>query len=94
MWFHTRRTMKGPRGGTTMVFQKRNHDGSTAESTCQGKTESMIFEETEIRFQLAMDAPISSTELIKKLGNLADTEIAQQIVEGTFDSPDEMDEAQ
>ena len=41
----------------------------------------MIFEETEYRFQLAMDAPISSTELLSKLGNLADTEIAQQIID-------------
>ena len=40
-----------------------------------------------------MDAPIISTDLITKLGNLADTEIAQQIVEGTFDIPDEIDEA-
>ena len=40
-----------------------------------------------------MDAPISSTELLHKLGNLADTEIAQQIVEGTFDIPDVIDEA-
>ena len=77
-----------------MVVQKRNHDGSTAESTCQGKIESMIFKETKIRFQLAMDTPITSNELIKKLGNLADTEITQQIVEVTFNSPDELDEAQ
>ena len=60
-----------------MVVQKQNHDGSTAESTCQGKTESMIFEETDVRFQLAIDTPITSNELIKKLGNIADTEIAQ-----------------
>ena len=53
----------------------------------------MIFEETEYRFQLAMDALISSTDLLSKLGNLADTEIAQQIIEGTFDIPEEIDEA-
>ena len=52
----------------------------------------MIFEETEYRLQLAMDAPISSTDLLSKLVNLADTEIAQQIIEGTFDIPEEIDE--
>jgi len=50
----------------------------------------MIFEETECRFQLAMDAPISSTELIHQLGHLADTEIAKQIVEGNFECPEEL----
>ena len=45
------------------------------------------------KLQLAMEAPISSTELIEKLGNLADTEVAQQITEGKFEMPDEIDEA-
>ena len=40
------------------------------------------------KFQLAMGAPISSTELIKKLGNLANTEVAQKITEGKFEMPD------
>ena len=40
-----------------------------------------------------MDTPIASTYLITKLDNLAATEIAQQIVEGAFDIPDEIDEA-
>ena len=53
----------------------------------------MIFAKTEYRFQLAMDAPISSTDLLEKLGNFAETEIAQQIVEGTFDIPDEIEKA-
>ena len=53
----------------------------------------MIFDKIEYRFHLAMDAPISSTDLLSKLGNLVDTEIAQQITEGTFDIPEEIDEA-
>ena len=68
-------------------------EGAVKESTTQEETEEMIFDETKYRFQLAMDAPITSTDLITKVGNLADTEIAQQIVEGTFDIPDEINEA-
>ena len=76
-----------------MTAQKVTADGLVKESTTQEETEEMIFEETDCRFQLAMDAPISSTDLLSKLGNLAHTEIAQQIIEGTFDIPEEIDEA-
>ena len=76
-----------------MTVQKMTADVLVKESTTQEETEEMIFEETEYRFQLAIDAPISSTDLLSKLGNLADTEIAQQIIEDTFDIPEEMDEA-
>ena len=34
-----------------------------------------------------------STDLIEKLGNLVDTEIAQHIVEGSYEVQDEIDEA-
>ena len=76
-----------------MVVQKRCHKGSTVDSTYQDNTETMIFEETEVGFQLAINTPLSSTELIKKLGDIADTKIARQIVEDTFESLDELDEA-
>ena len=76
-----------------MTVQKMTADVLVKESTTQEETEEMIFEETEYRFQLAIDAPISSTDLLSKLGNLTDTEIAQQIIEGTFDIPEEIDEA-
>ena len=68
-------------------------DDVLEESTTKEETETMIFEENEYRSKLAMDAPISSTDLIKKLGNLADTEIAQHRVEGSYEVPDKIDEA-
>ena len=40
-----------------------------------------------------LDATISASELLKKLDNLADMEIAQQIMEGTVDTPKELDKA-
>ena len=93
MWFSINRSMKDARGCATMVVQKVMPDGTIVESTSQDNTEKMIFEETECRFQLAMDAPISSTDLIHQLGHLADTDIAKQIVEGDFECPEELDEA-
>ena len=51
------------------------------------------FGEAEMRFQLAMEAPITSSMLIEQLGYLGDSEIAQQLVEGRYDIPDELDDA-
>ena len=76
-----------------MTVQKMTAEGIVKESTTQEQTEEMMFDDTKYIFQRAMDAPISSTGLINKLGNLADTEIAHQIIEGTLDIPDEIDEA-
>ena len=52
-----------------------------------------IQEETEVRFQLAHSAPITQTSLARKLGYLSDTEVAAQILDGTYDIPDEVDDA-
>ena len=52
-----------------------------------------IQEETEYRSQLAHSAPITQTTLAKKLGFLSDTEIAAQLLDGTFEIPDEVDDA-
>ena len=60
---------------------------------CKEDTEGFIFTENEYRFQLANDAPISHTKLIDQLGYLGDSDIAQQIVEGRFEIPDEIDDA-
>ena len=73
MWFQIGRAMKGPQGGATMTVQKMTAEGIVKESTTQKETEEIIFDEMEYMFQLAMDAPISSTDLMAKLGNLPDT---------------------
>ena len=44
-----------------------------------------------MRFQLAMEAPISSSKLIEQFGYLGDSDIAQQLVEGRYDIPEELD---
>ena len=85
MWFHISRSMKGQRSGSILTFQKVGTDGVVIESGSKEETENMIFEETEFRFKLAADAPISATDLIHKLVHLADTEIAAQIVDSNYD---------
>ena len=49
--------------------------GTVIESTIQKETENLIFKETESRFKLAKEAPISSTKLIDQLGYLSDNKI-------------------
>ena len=44
-------------------------------------------------FHLATEAPIEKTSLIEQLGYLGDSAIAQQIIEGSYDIPDEVDDA-
>jgi len=68
-------------------------DETIEDSTCKEDTEDFVFAKIEYRFQLVNDAPISSTKLIKKLGYLADSDIARQLVEGSFVIPDELDDA-
>ena len=46
-----------------------------------------------MRFELAAQAPISSTKRIDQLGYWGDSEIANQLVEGTYKIPDEVDDA-
>ena len=93
MWFYINRSMKGARRRATMVVQKVMPDGTTVESTSQDDTERMIFEETECRFQLTIDSAISSSDLIHQLGHLVETDIAKQIVEGSFGFPEELEKA-
>ena len=79
MWYVINRSQKDP-GGKAIHTVQRVIDGELQESIQQEDTEQFIFEETEVRFGLANDAPISRTTLIQQLGYLADTEVAQQLV--------------
>ena len=92
MWYFINRSQKDTRSAAPHLVQ-RMVDGVVQESTTKEETEEFVFEENEYRFQLAADAPISKTRLLEQLGYLADTEVAQQIIEGTFEIPDEIDDA-
>ena len=92
MWYFINRSQKDTRSATPHLVQ-RMVDGVVQESTTKEETEEFVFEENEYRLQLAADAPISKTRLLEQLGYLADTEVAQQIIEGTFEIPDDIDDA-
>ena len=55
--------------------------------------EQFIFEETEQIFQLAANAPIKTTKLMKQLGYLAYSEISEQVLNRTFIIPSDLDDA-
>ena len=92
MWYVINRYQKDP-GGKSIHSVQKVVNGQVVDSTSKEETVQFIFGETEFRFQLANDAPISKTKLVKQLGYLTDTEIAQQLIEGTYDIPDEVDDA-
>ncbi len=92
MWFFINRSQKDPRCGAFHQV-KRIVNGVEKESEGQVECEDFIFEENEFRFQLAAEAPISSTKLIEQLGYLGNSEVAQQLIEKKFDIPDEIDDA-
>ena len=74
MWFFINRSQKDPRCGAFHTVQRMEGD-SVVESTSQEETEQFIFDETEYRFQLAAEAPISRTKIIDQLGYLGDSEM-------------------
>ena len=53
---------------------------------------SCIQQESECRFHLAHSARITKSSLAYQLGYLSDTEIAREILEGTYDIPNDVDE--
>ena len=63
------------------------------DSTSKEAMEQFIFEETEQKFQLAANAPIETTKLMKQLGYLANSDIAEQILNGTFIISSDLDDA-
>ena len=67
MWFFIRRSQNDPRAKSIMTVQKQLPDGTIVESATKEETEEMIFGETEYRFQLAKEAPISNTTLLEQL---------------------------
>ena len=52
-------------------------NGMAEESKIKEDTEQFFFEETEQKFQLAANAPIETTKLMKQLGYLANSEIKE-----------------
>jgi hypothetical protein len=79
-----------PNGGrsnavTLVTRVKRIEDGELVEYTEQESLEQVVREMTQDRFTLAYSSPLCQGQSGEQLGYLADTDIAQSILEGTFE---------
>jgi hypothetical protein len=92
VWYLIKRTVKDPRGPSVLKVQQVV-DGEVQEFKEQEEIERAIQQECEVRFTLAHSAPIMNSLLGERLRYLADEDIARQIITGTYDIPEELDEA-
>ena len=92
MWYCITRYQNDPHSPAPTVVNLMVN-GMAEDSTIKEDTEQFIFEETEQRFQLEANAPIETTKLMKQLGYLSNSEIAEQILNGTFITPSDLDDA-
>lgn len=70
-----------------VIRVERVENGETVEYMVQEEMEQVVREMTQDRFTLASSSPLCNGLLGKQLGYIADTSIAQQIQEGTFEPP-------
>ena len=92
MWYFINCSQKDHQS-SAFHFVQRVVDDLAHDSTCQEETDNFIFKEAEKRFQLAIETPISFSNLIEQLGYNGDSKIAQQLVEARYDILDDLDEA-
>jgi hypothetical protein len=70
--------------GNAVTRVERIEDGNVVEYTVQEEMEQVVREETQHQFTLAASSPLCHGLLGKQLGYLADTEVAQAILDGTY----------
>lgn len=81
-----------PNGGRSNAVTRveRIEDGELVEYTEQESLEQVVREMTQDRFTLADSSPLCQGQLGEQLGYLADTDIAQSILEGTFEPTEDV----
>ncbi len=94
MWQRFSYTFNDNGGRSNAVTRvERMEDGNVVEYTDQEEMEQVVREETQHRFTLAASSPLCQGLLGKQLGYLADTEVAQAILDGTFVVPEGLSDA-
>eukprot|EP00956_Cyclotella_meneghiniana_P032414 scaffold89146_cov64-Cyclotella_meneghiniana.AAC.5 len=94
MWQRLAYTFSDNGGRSNTVTRvERIEDGNVVEYTVQEEMEQVVREETQYRFTLASSSPLCNGLLGEHLGYLADTEVAQSILNGTFDIPEGVSDA-
>ena len=83
---------KDPKSPSILKVQ-RVVDGKVVEYKSKEEVERAIQKECEVRFTLAYSAPIAKTLLGERLQYFSDEELARVIITGTYEIPDDMEEA-
>ena len=91
MWGWIGRATNDPKSGSVTRVE-RVVNGVKEEFVTKESIEECIQEESLARFQLAHSAKINKSSLSWKLGYLSDTDIAREMLEGTYDIPDDVDD--
>jgi hypothetical protein len=85
--------MKKKSGGSVSVVQVANEEGQVTEITDQQEVEQEIWRQIHgKRFYLAEQAPICQGRLRGDFGYLANTRAAEQVLAGTYNPDEEIDE--
>jgi hypothetical protein len=92
MWWCIQHDMS-EKSGKSVTRVEQVVDGVVVEHTEEQDVVRCIQQETEVRFQLANSTPICQGLLGEELGYLADTETAQQILNGRFELTPDIDDA-
>ena len=90
-WRRINRVVRTATGRSCLQAQEEI-DGKTITHTDKIGVESAIHRECEGRFRLGHSAPISKTLLGEEVGYLSDSQVAQDIIMGTYVIPEDMEE--
>jgi hypothetical protein len=89
MWQQLSFTFNDNGGRSNAVTRvERLENGEVVEYTDKEEIEQVVREMTQDRFTLASSSPLCNGLLGEELGYIADTEVARQILEGTFVPPE------
>lgn len=92
MWKQINFSTDDPRPGATTHVQREVVDGTIENIEDKEEMEAEIQKVTELRFDYAHSAKITLSSLSEKLGYLSDTEFAEQLLSGTAEIPDDVDD--
>ena len=92
IWYPIKQTVKDPQSLSVLRVQQVI-DREIQEIKEKDEVESVIQRECEVGFTLGHSTPIMKNLLANRLRYLLDKEIARQIITGTYDIPDKIDQA-
>ena len=90
-WRRINRVVR-PATGRSCLQAQEEIGGNIITHTTKAEVEAAIQRECTGRFQLGHAAPIKSSLLGEEVGYLSDAKVAQDIIMGTYDIPDDMEE--